>query len=104
MLITLSKPLKLGFWLPKGNIEPSWIKFKYERLQHFCYRCGLIGHEQRECTEPRIWSTDTPEIKRYNSKLGVALAKTLYVLITGMNQLPRTTKESMMPQRRYDEN
>ena len=36
VLLNLSQPLKLGFWLFMSNEECIWIKFKYEMLQHFC--------------------------------------------------------------------
>ena len=77
ILVSLGVPLKLGFWLNKPSGERCWIKFKYERLQHFCFNCGILGHEQKECSQPRIWSSDTLEYKRYNASLGVAPARPL---------------------------
>ena len=38
----------------KINIEKGearWVQFKYERLPNFCYRCGLLEHDLRECSE-----------------------------------------------------
>ncbi|KAM0956247.1 hypothetical protein ACFX2A_025041 [Malus domestica] len=42
-------PLTTGCWLPRDNNKESWIEFRYERLQDFCYRCGRIGHPNTEC-------------------------------------------------------
>nr|POE81554.1 hypothetical protein CFP56_18702 [Quercus suber] len=36
----------------KINIEKGearWVHFKYERLPNFCYRCGLLEHDLKEC-------------------------------------------------------
>lgn len=30
------------------NSGDTWIKFCYERLQDFCYKCGKIGHSNNE--------------------------------------------------------
>ena len=27
------------------------VHFKYERLPNFCYRCGLLEHDLKECPE-----------------------------------------------------
>ena len=27
-----------------------WVLFKYERLPNFCYRCGLLEHDLKDCT------------------------------------------------------
>ena len=31
--------------------ESRWVFFKYERLPNFCYRCGMLDHEEKECVE-----------------------------------------------------
>ena len=28
-----------------------WVHFKYERLPNFCYRCGLLEHDLKDCLE-----------------------------------------------------
>ena len=28
-----------------------WVRFKYERLPNFCYRCGLLEHDLKDCTQ-----------------------------------------------------
>ncbi|BFG20977.1 hypothetical protein CerSpe_072510 [Prunus speciosa] len=42
--IDSTKPLLLGFWLPRANEERTWINLKYEGLRRFCFRCGRLGH------------------------------------------------------------
>ena len=77
--------LKLGFWLHKINDEKCWIKFRYERLQHFCYGCGILGHEQCEYNRPRVWGSDTSKYKRYFAKLGIAPTRSLDTLSMDLN-------------------
>ena len=60
VLIPVDKPLKLGFWLPRNDIDQCWVRFRYEKLQLFCYRCDILVHELRECSAPRVWNSSTP--------------------------------------------
>ncbi|KAM6566998.1 hypothetical protein CsatA_026126 [Cannabis sativa] len=30
-----------------------WLQFQYDRLPYMCFNCGRIGHEMRQCQEPR---------------------------------------------------
>ncbi|KAM1043616.1 hypothetical protein COP2_035806 [Malus domestica] len=50
LLIDMARPLLNGCWLRKDQTQDTWVDFRYERLQDFCYRCGRIGHVNNECT------------------------------------------------------
>jgi len=46
--LPLSEPLKVGR-LIKYNNQTLWLDFKYERLPHYCYSCGRLGHYTDAC-------------------------------------------------------
>ncbi|KAM1513183.1 hypothetical protein ACFX1Z_024642 [Malus domestica] len=49
ILINADKPLITGCWLSRENNRDTWVEFRYERLQDFCYRCGRLNHVNLEC-------------------------------------------------------
>ena len=54
----VSKPLKcctkirLNF---EGDI--CWVDFRYEKLQEFCFACGILGHLVRDCGNAAVAAT-----------------------------------------------
>jgi hypothetical protein len=50
VLIDLRKPLKRGTVI-KSQDRSLKVYFKYERLPNFCFVCGRIGHQLKECEE-----------------------------------------------------
>jgi interleukin-1 receptor-associated kinase 1 len=48
--LDLRKPLKKGTKI-KYQEKNMWVDFKYERLPNFCFACGRIGHQMKECEE-----------------------------------------------------
>nr|POE51275.1 uncharacterized protein CFP56_65281 [Quercus suber] len=49
--VDITKPLMCGKMIQIEDLEPSWVVFKYERLPIFCYRCGILGHQDTECPQ-----------------------------------------------------
>ncbi|XP_050233442.1 uncharacterized protein LOC126681928 [Mercurialis annua] len=51
VLIDTTKPLMRGTKVINLLGEHCWISFKYERIQNFCYWCGLLDHMEVECED-----------------------------------------------------
>ncbi|KAH9670971.1 reverse transcriptase domain-containing protein [Citrus sinensis] len=49
------KPLKRRMKLKKAGGDWLWIDFKYERLNIFCFICGLLGHTEKQC--PKLYES-----------------------------------------------
>ena len=52
--VDIIKPLMHGKMIQIEDLEPSWVVFKYERLPIFCYRCGILGHQDKECPQLKM--------------------------------------------------
>ena len=42
--------------------KEGWVAFKYEKLPNFCYWCGLVSHDDKDC-EHWLSSKGTLSIK-----------------------------------------
>jgi hypothetical protein len=51
--IEISNPLKPGIFLPRPRLQDVWIGLKYEKLSEFCFKCGVIGHTEKDCSLER---------------------------------------------------
>ncbi|KAF7809654.1 reverse transcriptase [Senna tora] len=49
VMLDIMKPFVTGVWVPRPNMSRIWIQAKYEKLQHLCFRCGMLGHDARVC-------------------------------------------------------
>ena len=50
--LDITKPLSRGRQVRFGPDSDGWVSFRYERLPVFCYWCGRLTHDAKECD---IW-------------------------------------------------
>ena len=51
--VDITKLLMRGKMIQVEGMEKGWVHFKYERLPIYCYRCGILGHQERECQQAK---------------------------------------------------
>lgn len=75
--LPIEKPLRRGGHVVNPEGKKFWVTFKYERLPNFCFRCGVLGHDEKHCPNTSTDNSDSP--RQYgdwlrangNSKWGV---------------------------------
>lgn len=79
--IKVSQPLSTGCWVPRRNLPKVWVSIKYEKLHDLCFKCGVIGHDQRGCKGEREMSVTKGDLPKYGAYLSVPPAKELKLII-----------------------
>uniref|UniRef100_A0A803P912 Reverse transcriptase n=1 Tax=Cannabis sativa TaxID=3483 RepID=A0A803P912_CANSA len=63
--MSITKAVCPGYLLPCNGTK-KWVAFKYDELPFMCFRCGWIGHSQKDC------SLDIKEITGENGTTAMA--------------------------------
>jgi hypothetical protein len=50
LLFDISSPIRVGLYIGNDEDGINWVNFRYENLPMFCFRCGLVGHNEGNCT------------------------------------------------------
>lgn len=99
--IDIQHPLSTGCWVPRRNMSRIWVCIKYERLQDLCFKCGVIGHEQKNCLKEKVMSSLRSDVQRYGPRVGVAPAKSIKFILAEQvrrkKQMPEEAGSSSAP-------
>ena len=69
IVIDITKPLKRFLRVAIGSKEiPVTMLLLYERLPSFCHRCGIIGHQIKECLKDAELGLDGKEIIHFGRR------------------------------------
>lgn len=60
--LDVQKPLKRRMKIKREGGSWNWVNFKYERMENFCFVCGIIGHTERECNV--VYAHPEKEVER----------------------------------------
>ncbi|KAJ1376438.1 Zinc finger, CCHC-type [Sesbania bispinosa] len=94
VMLNIKNPLPTGCWVPRRDLPRLWVMFRYERLQGFCYQCGVIGHDNKRCKKDLAMAAYDQTKPRYGPKLGVPPAKSLAAIaIENINRVKKLNGE-----------
>ena len=86
--IDVSKPLCRGWQIALDDNEEVWVSFKYEKLPNFCYWCGLISHDGKDCevwlAKENLEKTEPHEYGLWLRAPPYNLGKTPFIMVPGI--------------------
>lgn len=59
VLLNIFKPLRRKQRIKHKDGQLTTIEYKYERIPHFCFRCGVLGHSDKGYSAERLEDCDT---------------------------------------------
>ncbi|KAF7826245.1 reverse transcriptase [Senna tora] len=83
--LDIREPFLGGLWVPRPNLPKLWVAMKYEKLQNFCYGCGVLGHDIKGCDKEGGGEEQEGD---YGSWLGTGPTKILGKLIDVVDGVP----------------
>ncbi|KAF3952002.1 hypothetical protein CMV_022403 [Castanea mollissima] len=92
--INITQPLCRGRYVDLGDSEPHWISFQYERMPIFCYWCGVLNHNERDC---KLWSDSGETLNKEDQQYGPWLRATMTNVQPSQVVHTKTAKPSAPP-------
>ena len=68
--IDITQPLCCGRLVKFGGPSLTWVSFRYERLPIFCYWCGKLNHDERDCG---VWIFSKGSLQQKDQQYGAWL-------------------------------
>ena len=82
------KTLCWGHKIDIGEDNERWVSFKYGKLPNFCYWCGLVSHDEKECEKWLIGrGSRSKESQGYGAWLRATpynLGKSSFMIVSSM--------------------
>lgn len=74
VMIDISTPLCRGRLVRMGGPSPTWVDFRYERPPMFCYWCGMVDHNKKDCMQ---WMHNKESLRAEDKQYGLWLRAVL---------------------------
>lgn len=79
--IDVEKPILDGFWISRPGLGKCWIDAKMEKLQIFCFKCGVISHDAHDCDEEKAMSVVNPDFAIFGAWNGTVPCRNSEVVV-----------------------